>query len=56
MNDPYDNERDRTGNVPPHTRPADIPVERRGAAPVVTETRRGSPLKWLIPLLLLLVI
>jgi hypothetical protein len=56
MNDPYDNDRDRVGNVPPNTRPADIPVERRGAAPVVTETRRGSPLKWLIPLLLLLVI
>jgi hypothetical protein len=56
MNDPYDNDRDRLGNVPPNTRPADIPVERKGAAPVVTETRRGSPLKWLIPLLLLLVI
>jgi hypothetical protein len=56
MNDSHDNDRDRTGNVPPHTRPADIPVERRDAAPVVTETRRGSPLKWLIPLLLLLAI
>jgi hypothetical protein len=58
MNDPYDNDRDRLGNVPPNTRPADIPVERRdAAAPVVTETaHRSSPLKWLIPLLLLLVI
>ena len=57
MNDPYDNDRDRLGGVPPNTRPADVPVERRdAAAPVVTETRRGSPLKWLIPLLLLLVI
>jgi hypothetical protein len=56
MNDPHD--KDRTGNVPPqHTRPADIPVQRTGAAtPVATETRRSSPLKWLIPLLLLLVI
>ena len=56
MNDPYDNDRARPGNAPPNTRPADVPVERRGAAPVVTETRRGSPLKWLIPLLLRLVI
>ena len=56
MNDSHGNDRDRLGNVPPQTRPADIPVERKGAAPVVTETRRGSPLKWLIPLLLLLVI
>jgi hypothetical protein len=56
MNDPYD--RDRNAPLPLEgTRPADVPVERRGvAAPKVAVRHGGSPLRWLIPLLLLLVI
>jgi hypothetical protein len=60
-NDPYDRDRDALGEPVQGTRPADSPVESVGrraapAAPKVAVRHGGSPLRWIIPLLLLLVI